>query len=102
MAAAYRTHIRIIGDILRTAEDEMHGCDEGSGGGASITRLIKRANIPHARVSGIVGTLVSQGLLERVIDDPRSAKYRISRSGREFLRAYREFSRFAGDFGLSI
>ena len=46
-------------------------------------------------------TLVSQGLLEQVNSD-RANKYKISMSGREFLQAYKTFSKFVDDFGLTI
>jgi len=94
--AEYRTHMRIIGDILHTTRDELQDDD-----GASVTYLIRKANIPHARISRILTTLVSQGLLEQVGDSGPS-KYRISQSGREFLQAYQSFSKFADNFGLTI
>ncbi len=94
--AEYRTHMRIIGDILYTTRDGLQD-DEG----ASVTYLIRKANISHARISRILTTLVSQGLLEQVSGSGAS-KYRISQSGREFLQAYQSFSRFADNFGLAI
>ncbi len=94
--AEYRTHMKIIGDILSTTQDDLQ--DEN---GASVTYLIRKANISHSRISRILKTLVSQGLLERV-DSQGSNKYRISQSGREFLQAYYTFTSFADSFGLSI
>ncbi len=94
--AEYRTHMKIIGDILATTQDDLQ-----DGDGASVTYLIRKANISHSRISRILKTLVSQGLLERV-DNQRSNKYKISQSGREFLQAYYTFTNFADDFGLSI
>ena len=94
--AEYRTHIKIIGDILATTRDDLQ--DEE---GATITYLIRKANISHSRISRILKTLVSQGLLEQV-DATNSNKYRISDSGREFLQAYYTFTKFADNFGLSI
>ncbi|MBA4459612.1 MAG: transcriptional regulator, partial [Nitrosopumilaceae archaeon] len=49
----------------------------------------------------ILKTLVSQGLLEKV-DSQGSNKYKISQTGREFLQAYKTFSGFATNFGLTI
>ena len=94
--AEYRTHMKIIGDILYTAQDSIPGED-----GASITYLIRKANISHSRISGILKNLVSQGLLEQV-SMPGANKYKISQSGREFLQAYYKFSKFADNFGLTI
>ena len=92
----YRTHMKIIGDILSTTRDDLQDED-----GATITYLIRKANISHSRISRILTTLVSQGLLEKV-DGQNSNKYLISQSGREFLQAYNTFTNFADDFGLSI
>ncbi len=96
MAATYRTHMSIIGDILTTTRDEIP--DES---GASVTYLIRRANVSHGRLSKILETLVQQGLLEQTSSE-RACKYRISDRGREFLQAYRGFREFADSFGLRI
>ena len=96
MAATYRTHMSIIGDILTTTRDEVP--DEA---GASVTYLIRKANISYGRISKILETLVQQGLLEQTSSD-RACKYKISSRGREFLQAYRRFREFAETFGLRI
>ena len=94
--AEYRTHMKIIGDILETTRDDP--IDED---GSTVTHLIRKANVSHSRISRILNTLVSQGLLEQV-DAQGSNKYKISQSGREFLQAYYTFTNFADNFGLSI
>lgn len=94
--AEYRTHMKIIGDILTTTKDEPQD-DEGT----TITYLIRKANISHVRLSRILKNLVSQGLLEQV-NSNGAYKYKISNSGREFLDAYQSFSKFAENFGLTI
>ena len=94
--AEYRTHMKIIGDILATTRDDLQDED-----GATITYLIRKANISHSRISRILKTLVSQGLLEQT-SVVGSSKYKISDSGREFLQAYYTFTRFADNFGLNI
>jgi len=86
----------IIGDILTTTRDEIP--DET---GASVTYLIRKANISYGRISKILETLVQQGLLEQTSSD-RACKYKISSRGREFLQAYRGFREFADTFGLRI
>ena len=88
--------MKIIGDILSTTRDDLQDED-----GASVTYLIRKANISHSRISTILKTLVSQGLLEKV-DNQGSNKYKISENGREFLQAYYTFTNFADNFGLSI
>jgi len=94
--AEYRTHMRIIGDILSTTRDDLRDED-----GATVTYLIRKANISHSRISRILKTLVSQGLLEQ-IESQGSNKYRISQTGRDFLQAYKTFTNFADNFGLNI
>jgi len=94
--SAYRTHMKIIGDILSTTRDENESID-----GASVTYLIRKANVSHVRISKILINLVSQGLLEQV-DSKGAFRYTISPSGREFLVAYQTFSKFAENFGLVI
>ncbi len=88
--------MKIIGDILATTRDDLQDED-----GASVTYLIRKANISHSRISTILKTLVSQGLLEKV-DSRGSNKYKISENGREFLQAYYTFTNFADNFGLNI
>ncbi len=92
----YRTHMKIIGDILSTTRDDLQDED-----GATVTYLIRKANVSHSRISRILSVLVSQGLLEKV-DSQGSHKYKISQTGREFLQAYHKFSGFAINFGLTI
>jgi len=92
----YRTHMKIIGDILATTRDDLQDED-----GATVTYLIRKANISHSRISRILKTLVSQGLLEQ-LDSKGSNKYKISQNGREFLQAYHTFTNFADNFGLNI
>ena len=94
MAAGYRTHVSIIADILSTARQYSY---EGYESGATVTHLIRKANVPHQRLSSMVSTLTHSGLL---YED--SAKYRISEKGIEFLKAYSEFKGFAETFGLRV
>ena len=89
----YRTQMKIIGDILSTTRDDLQDED-----GATVTYLIRKANISHSR---ILKTLVSQGLLEQG-DSQGSNRYKISQSGREFLQAYNSFTNFTDNFGLNI
>ena len=92
----YRTRMKIIGEILSTTWDDLQDED-----GATVTYLIRKANISHSRISNLLKTLVSQGLLEQV-ESQGSNKYKISQNGREFLQAYYSFTNFADNFGLSI
>ena len=91
-----RTHISIIADILDTAREYSY---EGYDKGASVTHLIRRANVPHRRLSSIVLELKASGLLSEV---PKESKYRISDKGLEFLKNYQQFKGFAEGFGLKV
>jgi predicted transcriptional regulator len=93
---SYRTHMQIIGDILTTTRDDLPNEQ-----GASITYLIRKANISHGRISKILGILVAQGLLEQS-NSNGAFRYKISGVGREFLQAYNTFNKFADGFGLTI
>ena len=94
--AEYRTKMKIIGESLSTTRDDHQDED-----GATVTYLIRKANVSHSRISNLLKTLVSQGLLEQV-ESQGSNKYKISQNGREFLQAYYSFTNFADNFGLNI
>jgi len=94
LVAGYRTHVSIIADILSTARQYSY---EGYDSGATVTHLIRKANVPHQRLSSIVSSLKQSGLLQE-----DSARYRISQKGIEFLEAYSEFKGFAETFGLKV
>ncbi|AIC15959.1 hypothetical protein NVIE_017010 [Nitrososphaera viennensis EN76] len=90
-----RTHISIIADILDTARQYSY---EGYDEGAPVTHLIRKANVPHRRLSSIVSELKAYGLLSEAPD----SKYRISEKGMEFLNSYNQFKGFAESFGLKV
>ena len=92
----HRTQIKIVGEILDTAMQEI---DEQEG--TTITHIIRNANISHGRLSTILNNLVSQGLLEQ-LTSKKSFRYKTSPSGKEFLLAYKTFREFSDDFGLTI
>ncbi|MBM3897158.1 MAG: transcriptional regulator [Thaumarchaeota archaeon] len=92
--ASYRTQVRIIADVLRTAKD--NGND-----GVGITVLLRRANLSYTRLLKIVSTLVASGLMEEVVME-KTSRYKISNKGVEFLQAYGHFEEFARSFGLGL
>ena len=94
---AYRTHVSIIADVLITAKQYSY---EGYDNGATVTNLIRKANVPYGRLSSIVSQLMRSGLLQTIPD--ASVKYRISEKGIEFLNAYNDFKGFAETFGLKV
>ncbi len=96
MAVVYRTHVRIIADILNTCRDHSD-----NGGGVSITLLIRRANVSYGRIVKILSRLIDVGLLEQVPED-KASRYKISERGMEFLKVYSNFHDFVESFGLKI
>ena len=94
MAAAYRTHVSILAEILSTAKQYSY---EGYDDGATVTHLVRQANVPHKRLGSMISLLTQSGLLYQ-----ESSKYKISEKGIEFLQAFREFKGFAEGFGLKI
>ena len=92
---SYRTQVRIIADVLKTAND--NGQD-----GVGITVLLRRANLSYSRLIKIVTTLLQSGLMEEIQLENSSSRYRISSKGVEFLMAYGRFEEFATSFGLNL
>jgi predicted transcriptional regulator len=95
MPHSNRTHLSIVADILDTARKYSY---EGYDNGAPVTHLIRKANVPHRRLSSIVSELKASGLLNEV---PES-RYRISEKGMEFLNSYNQFKGFVENFGLRV
>lgn len=91
---SYRTQVRIIADVLRTAKD--NGSD-----GVGVTLLLRKANLSYGRLLKIVSTLVASGLMEEVMIE-KTSRYKISNKGVEFLQAYVHFEEFANSFGLGL
>ena len=88
----YRTHVRIIADILNLAY-----CAEGT----SITNIVRKANISYNRLKGILDTLIEHGLL--IIEKRDECnRYIISERGKEFLQVYSRFYDMAESFGLKL
>ena len=59
----YRTHMKIIGDILTTTRDDLQ--DDG---GATVTYLIRKANISHVRISKILKNFKTFGPLNNTYE----------------------------------
>ncbi len=88
----YRTHMRIIADILSIAY---------SAEGTNITNIVRKANISYNRLKYIINTLTEKGLLN-IEEVDGSNRYIISDKGRRFLEAYSKFYDMAESFGLKI
>ena len=90
----YRTHTKIIADILSVTE--MSGME-----GARTTRLLSRANLPHPRLKRLLTNLTSAGLV-RKIEQRGSRTYIITENGRKYLEQYKAFAGLAESFGLEL
>ncbi len=91
----YRTQIMIISDILKAVKEESPQ------GGAKVSSLLRKANIPYNRFTDLTEKMVQNGLIE-VIPQERGAIYRLTPKGEEFLESYKKFEEFARAFGLRL
>jgi predicted transcriptional regulator len=85
----------IINDILKAVKDE------DLNGGARISALLRKANLPYNRFAEITEKMTKNGLLE-VIPQERGAIYRLTPKGQEFLETLQKFGEFAKAFGLRL
>lgn len=94
--SVYRSRIRVVADILKTARDE---CDED--GLVKVSVLLRKANLSYTRLVAFLRELVGNGLLDEVRTE-RGHAYKITRRGIEFLEEFERFERFAKTYGLRI
>jgi predicted transcriptional regulator len=88
----YRTHVRIIADILNITY---------SAEGTNVTNIVRKANISYNRLKDILNILTERGLLN-IEEIDGSNRYIISDKGREFMKVYSRFYDMAESFGLKI
>ena len=90
----YRTHDRIIADLLSVTE--THGME-----GARTTSLLSKANLPHPRLKRFLTNLTGAGLVRKIEHDGTHA-YIITENGRKYLASYKAFAGLAESFGLEL
>lgn len=91
---AYRTSIKIIGDIL--------ACTEESGEQRiRVSSLHARANVSSIRLSKFVTDLTSAGLIATKEINKKNA-FIITQKGREYLKSYQRFIGIAESYGLEL
>ncbi|MDG6928866.1 MAG: hypothetical protein JRN39_04890 [Nitrososphaerota archaeon] len=90
-----RTQIMIVADLLRAVKEEDHE------GGAKISSLLRKANLPHSRLVDITEKMVSSELLLKVPIE-RGCLYRLGPKGLEFLENVERFEKFTKAYGLGL
>ncbi len=94
--AQYRTQLKIVTDVLNSAKELNQ-----DGTGVGVTVMLRRANMPYARMSKLLSDLVSSGLLVE-LNVEKASKYAISEKGVHFLAACHNFEEFAQSYGLRL
>lgn len=94
--SVHRSQIRIIADVLSVVKDY-----DSSNRGIGISLILRKANISYSRLTKMLGDLVRLGMLEE-LEQKRGYRYKISKKGEEFLRAYSDFEEFASSYGLRL
>ena len=90
----YRTSMQIISDLLSATNDSGQE-------GIKTTRLLTKANLSHSRLSKILDTLTSSGLVNKIEFDGKNTIV-ITEKGRQYLESYLKFSSIAESFGLEL
>ena len=90
----YRSSMQIVSDLL--AATEQSGL-----GGIKTTHLLTKANLSHSRLAKFVENLTGAGLINKIEYDGKNT-FVITPKGRQYLESYKQFSNFAGTFGLEL
>ncbi len=94
MGEVYRNSVKIVGDVLRIA-------DESGMGGVNLTSLLRRANLSYGRMASVATKLLQAGLINEQVQDGQRIYY-ITSKGRDYLNRYQQFAEMADSFGLKL
>ena len=94
MGEVYRNSVKIVGDVLRIA-------DESGMGGVNLTSLLRKANLSYGRLANVALKLMDAGLINEQLQEGQRI-YVITSRGRDYLRRYQQFSEVADSFGLRL
>lgn len=94
MTIAYRNSVKIVGDVLRIA-------DESGIGGVNVTSLLRRANLSYNKLAKVAGELANAGLIGEQVNEGQRI-YVITSKGRDYLQKYQQFAEMADLFGLKL
>lgn len=94
MGEAYRNSVKIVGDVLRIA-------DESGLSGVNLTSLLRKANLSYGRLASVAVKLMDAGLIDEQLQEGQRI-YIITSRGREYLTRYLQFAEVADSFGLKL
>ena len=94
MGEVYRNSVKIIGDVLKIA-------DESGMGGVNLTSLLRKANLSYGRLASVASNLMQAGLMSEEVQEGQRI-YHITSKGREYLSRYSQFAELADSFGLKL
>ncbi|AFU59372.1 hypothetical protein Ngar_c24480 [Candidatus Nitrososphaera gargensis Ga9.2] len=94
MGDVYRNSVKIVGDVLRIA-------DESGTGGVNLTALLRKANLSYSRLANVALKLMEAGLIDEQVQEGQRI-YTITSRGRDYLRRYQQFAEIADSFGLKL
>lgn len=94
MGEIYRNSVKIVGDVLRIA-------DESGMGGVNLTSLLRKANLSYGRLATVALKLMDAGLIDEQVQEGQRI-YVITSRGRDYLRRYQQFAEVADSFGLKL
>ena len=94
MGEVYRNSVKIVGDVLRIAE-------ESGVTGVNLTALLRKANLSYGRLSSVAGRLMQAGLIDEQVSEGQRI-YVITSRGRDYLQKYQQFAEVADSFGLKL
>ena len=66
------------------------------------SRIAMYANLPYDRLKPLLDDLESKGLIERVENDPKTVRYRLTPKGYTLLRELQRLRRLLEDFDLDV
>ena len=93
MRKKYRSHVGVVLDILRAIDEE---------GGANISRIMLKANIPYDRLRFYLEKLVKEGYIAVEQDDEGRIIYKLTEKGVKVLGELIFLKKFFESMGLPL
>ncbi|MHA1617405.1 MAG: winged helix-turn-helix domain-containing protein [Candidatus Njordarchaeales archaeon] len=93
MRRKYRSHVGVLLDILRAIDEE---------GGANISRIMLKANLPYDRLKFYLEKLVKEGYIVTEQDDEGRIIYKLTEKGVKVLGELIFLKKFFESMGLPL